>query len=366
MTTTTSVMVDQPNQLSVHAASTVQTASSTSTPPPYPSTGSPHAPPMVRPSYSPVTVGQVPAYRPVTSPPVYARQVVNSGPRGVIRHPGVHPNSSSSQSVIQVKPSSGAAPPPPPLVSNPRVPQKALRPQGLYVPPQSSSSTSASRARPPLPSHPTSYGPLQVRTGVINHRPQGNVPPPLSSAAVAPNTHTQAGTGEKTPSQPGAPHTQRPIIPNYHGIPRSMNLPRNSAPLSFCNVRTSIAGGFGRQLPPQIRPQGTSPGPLQQVRVFFLFHFFPQSMYYPHLVLHGMKRMSLNYRITPAVDLIHCRYWKLVRQNATHTSFVRAMIPANFVIRVRTPKCLSVVNYSGISRKWSRTCRGLSVIGGPT
>lgn len=264
VTTTTSVMVDQPNQLSVHAASTVQTASSTSTPPPYPSTGSPHAPPMVRPSYSPVTVGQVPAYRPVTSPPVYARQVVNSGPRGVIRHPGVHPNSSSSQSVIQVKPSSGAAPPPPPLVSNPRVPQKALRPQGLYVPPQSSSSTSASRARPPLPSHPTSYGPLQVRTGVINHRPQGNVPPPLSSAAVAPNTHTQAGTGEKTPSQPGAPHTQRPIIPNYHGIPRSMNLPRNSAPLSFCNVRTSIAGGFGRQLPPQIRPQGTSPGPLQQ------------------------------------------------------------------------------------------------------
>ena len=30
-----------------------------------------------------------------------------------------------------------------------------------------------------------------------------------------------------------------------------------------------------------------------------------------------------------------------------YISFVRAMIPANFVIPVRTPKCLSAVNYSG-------------------
>ena len=136
-----------------------------------------------------------------------------------------------------------------------------------------------------------------------------------------------------------------------------MNLPRNSAPLSFCNVRTSIASGFGRQLPPQIRPQGTSPGALQQVRVLFLFCFFPQSMYCHHLVLHEMKRMALNYRITPVVDLILCRYWKLVRQNANHISewvlwplrlgFMRAMIPANFDIPVRTPKWPRAANYSG-------------------
>lgn len=265
VTTTANLTIEQPNQLPIHAVSAVQTASSNSVLPPY-SSGSAHAPPMSRPSYSTVTVGQMPGYRPATSPPIYPRQVFSASPGGVIRHPGVHPNSSTKESAIQVKPSSGTAALPPPLVSNPRLPLKGVRPQGMYVPPQSNSATPLSQPRPALPSHPTSYAPLPVRTGVINHRPQGNAPPPLSSSSGGPNAHLQVGAREKGLSQPGPPPmSQRPIMPNYHGIPRSINLPRNSSPsIRFSNVRTSLGSGFGRQLPPPIRPQGTGPGVLQQ------------------------------------------------------------------------------------------------------
>lgn len=275
VTTTTNVTVEPPNQLAIHAVSAVQTASSVSVPPPF-SSGSVHVPPVSRPSYGTATAGQMPVgagYRPAISPPVYPRQVLSASPGGVIRHPGVHPNPPGNPSAIQVKPNSGTPPPPPPLVPNSHVAPQGIRPQGMYVPAQSSSSsTSMPQPRPGLHSHPSSYNPIAVRTGVVNHRPQGTAPPPLSSSPGVPGAPPQAGMRERGVSQPGASAmSPRPIMPNYHGIPPSMNPPRNAPPsMRFSNVRGPMGGGFARQQPPPMRPQGGAPGTLQQVRLSWL------------------------------------------------------------------------------------------------
>lgn len=272
VTTTTNVTVEPHNQLAIHAVSAVQTAS-VSVPPPF-SSSSVLVPPVSRPSFGSATPGQLPVgagYRPATSPPVYPRQVLSANPGGVIRHPGVHPNPPGTPSAIQVKPNSGTPPPPPPLVPNARVGPQGIRPQGMYVPAQSSSS-SMPQPRPGLHSHPTSYNPIAVRSGVVNHRPQGTAPPPLSSSPGVPSGVPQTGMGERGVRQPGAASmSQRPIMPNYHGIPRSMNPPQGAPPsMRFSSaVRTPLGSGYARQ-PPPMRPHGGPPGTHQQVRWSYL------------------------------------------------------------------------------------------------
>lgn len=260
VTTATNVTLEPHNQLAIHAVSAVQTASSVSVPPPF-SSGSVHVPPVSRPSFSTTTAGQMPVatgYRPGTSPPVFPRQVLSPNPAGVIRHPGVHPNPPGAPSAIQVKPSSGTPPLPPPLVPNARVTPQVIRPQGMYVPPHSSSSSSISQPRPGLHSLPPSYSTIAARSGTA--------PPPLSSSSGVPAATSQAGMGARGVGQPGgaAAISQRPIMPNYHGIPRSMNPPRNAPPtIRFSNVRTPLGSGFARH-PPPMRPRGSAASAQQQ------------------------------------------------------------------------------------------------------
>lgn len=209
-------------------------------------------------------------YRPATSPPVFPRQVLGGNSGGVIRHPGVHPNPPGTSSGVPIKPGGGTPPPPPPLVPNARVIPQGARAQGMYVQAQTNSS-SMSQQRPGLHSHPPSYSPIAVRSGVVNHHPQGNAPPPLSSSSGIPGGSLQSGAGDRGVTQPGsAPMSQRPIMPNYQGIPRSMNpgMPPRSAPLRFSGVRTPLRSGYARH-PPPMRPQGGNPVQMsshQQVR----------------------------------------------------------------------------------------------------
>lgn len=272
VTTSTNMAVEPPNQLPIHAVSAVQTASSVSVLPPF-SSGSVHAPPVSRPSFGVAPAGQLPmstGYRPATSPPVFPRQVLSANPGGVIRHPGVHPNPPGTSSGVPIKPSGGTPPPPPPLVPNARVGPQGVRQQGMYVQAQTNSS-SMQQPRPGLHSHPPSYSPIAVRGGVVNHHPQGNAPPPLSSSSGVPSGPLQPGAGERGVPQPGsAPMSQRPIMPNYQGIPRSMNpgMPPRSAPLRFSGVRAPLGSGYARH-PPPMRPQGGNPVQMsshQQVR----------------------------------------------------------------------------------------------------
>lgn len=275
VTTTTNVAVDPPNQLAIHAVSAVQTASSVSVPPPY-SAGTVHVPPVSRPSFGTAPTGQLSVntgYRPATSPPVYPRQVLSPNPGGVIRHPGVHPNPPGTSPAVQIKPSGGTPPPPPPLVPNARVGPQGVRPQGMYVQAQPNSS-SMPQPRPGLHSHPPSYNPIAVRTGVVNHHPQGNAPPPPLSNSPGVSSSSgplQPGSGDRMVSQPGVtPMSQRPIMPNYPGIPRSINpgMPPRNAPLRFSGVRAPLGSGYPRH-PPPMRPQGGPPVKMathQQVR----------------------------------------------------------------------------------------------------
>lgn len=272
VTTNTNMTVEPPNQLPIHAVSAVQTASSVSVPSPFPS-GSVHLPPVSRPSFGTAPAGQLPmgaGYRPTASPPMFPRQVLSANSGGVIRHPGVHPNPPGTSSAIQIKPNTGTPPPPPPLVPNARVRPQGVRPQGMYVQAQTNSS-SMQQPRPGLHSHPPSYNPIAVRSGVVNHHPQGNTPPPLSSSPGIPSGPPQPGAGDRRVSQPGAtPMSQRPIMPNYHGIPRSMHpgMPPRNAPLRFSSVRAPLGSGYARH-PPPMRPQGgvqMSSGVHQQVR----------------------------------------------------------------------------------------------------
>ena len=272
VTTTTNVTVEPHSQLAIHAVSAVQTASSVSVPAPF-SSGSLHVPPVSRPSFSTATAGQMPVgtgYKPATSPPVFPRQVLSTNPGGVIRHPGVHPNPPGNASPIQVKPSSGTTPPPPPLVPNARVTPQGVRPQGMYVPAQSSSSSSISQPRPVLHSHQSPYSPIAARSGVVNHHPQGTAPPLLSKSSGVTSATPQAGMVARGVAQPGAPPvSQRPIMPNYHGVPRSRNPPQNAPPnMRFSSVRAPLGGGFARH-PLPMRPQGNAVGAQQQVRLSF-------------------------------------------------------------------------------------------------
>lgn len=263
VTASTNMAVEPANQLAIHAVSAVQTASSVSVPPPY-STSSAHGPPVSRASYGTPTTGQLSVntgYRPATSPPVYPRQVLSPNSGGVIRHPGVHPNPPGTSSAVPIKPG-GGTPPPPPLVPNARVGQGG-RPQGMYVQAQPNSS-SMPPPRPGMHTHPPSYNPIAVRTGVVNHHPQGNAPPPpLSSSPGVSSSSGQPhpGSGDRVVSQAGvATMSQRPIMPNYPGIPRSINpgmSPRN-APLRFSSVRAPLGSGYPRH-PPPMRPQGGAP-----------------------------------------------------------------------------------------------------------
>ncbi|XP_022780251.1 uncharacterized protein LOC111321587 isoform X1 [Stylophora pistillata] len=259
--TSTNMAVEPANQLAIHAVSAIQTASSVSVPPPY-STSSVHGPPISRASYGTATTGQLSVntgYRPAAGPPVYPRQVLSPNPGGVIRHPGVHATPPGTSSAVPIKPG-GGTPPPPPLVPNARIGQGG-RPQGMYVQAQPNSS-SMPPPRPGMHTHPPSYNPIAVRTGVVNHHPQGNAPPPSlsSSSGVSSGPH-HPGSGERVVSQAGvATMSQRPIMPNYPGIPRSINpgmSPRNT-PLRFSSVRASLGGGYPRH-PPHIRPQGGAP-----------------------------------------------------------------------------------------------------------
>ena len=278
VTASTNMAVEPANQLAIHAVSAVQTASSVSVPPPY-STSSAHGPPVSRASYGTPTTGQLSVntgYRPATSPPVYPRQVLSPNPGGVIRHPGVHPNPPGTSSAVPIKPG-GGTPPPPPLVPNARVGQGG-RPQGMYVQAQPNSS-SMPPPRPGMHTHPPSYNPIAVRTGVVNHHPQGNTPPPpLSSSPGVSSSSGQPhpGSGDRVVSQAGvATMSQRPIMPNYPGIPRSINpgmSPRN-APLRFSSVRAPLGSGYPRH-PPPMRPQGGAPlkmPPHQQVRSHYKY-----------------------------------------------------------------------------------------------
>lgn len=280
VTTTTNMAVEPPNQLAIHAVSAVQTASSVSVPSPF-SSASVHVPPVSRNSFGTAPAGQMPmgtGYRPATSPPVFPRQVLGANPGGVIRHPGVHPNPPGTSSAVQIKPNSGTPPPPPPLVPNARVGPQGVRPQGMYVQAQTNSS-SMPQVRPGMHPHPPSYNPIAARGGVVNHHPQANTPPPLSTSPGAPSGPLQPGAGDRGGTQPGsAPISQRPIMPNYQGIPRSMNpgIPPRSTPLRFSNVRASLGSGYARH-PPPMRPQGSNPGQIpspQQVSCSKVYHTF--------------------------------------------------------------------------------------------
>ena len=279
--TTTNVTVEAPNQLPIHAVSAVQTAS-VSVPPPL-SSGSSYQPSVSRSSFGTAGAGHVsvgPGFRQATSPPLPPpRQVLSAVPGGVIRHPGVHPSPGATSPPLQVKQSNVTPPPPPPpLVPNSRVGPQPMRPQGMY-PPVHTPSGPLAQPRPALHSLPPSYTTLGTRSSVVNHRPQGRNPPPLSSSSSGGPVHSGMG-GERVMTHPGPstlPH--RSIMPNYHGISRSMTpgVPTGNVPpsLRFAGVRAPFRGGSPRY-PPNARPPvgpplpGSSGAPVQQVLCFCL------------------------------------------------------------------------------------------------